>query len=172
MKLHELQALKQKREDHIKMKGGFLDAYKKILDKPTQQKVEKKVYSPKPETKEVKTTPTQKPQKQARPQKPLSPALEYLINTYPKAFDLNNRKPLKCGIHKDIMAALPEGKFTLKEIQKAIHFYKMSVSYEKNMVELTHRIDLNGNEVEEITAEHKEFARQNREEREKKSKGN
>ena len=93
---------------------------------------------------------TEKPQ-----QKPLNPILGYLLKTYPKAFDLKNRKPLKIRIHKEIHEQMSEPKPTMMEIRKALKKYTMSRAYAHGMVTNTHRIDLEGNLVEEVSEQHK-----------------
>ena len=74
-----------------------------------------------------------------------SEALKWLIKTYPKTFVITDIKPLKTGIHLDILKANAAGVPSNAELRKALKYYTNSTSY---LFSLTHknmyRIDLAG----------------------------
>ena len=77
---------------------------------------------------------------------------EILITNHPDCFEMDNRKPLKIGIKKDILALYPD--MDKDVLNSALCRYCHGASYLNAMQSNTHRIDLNGKEVSEIIPEH------------------
>jgi ProP effector len=79
---------------------------------------------------------------------------------YPLCFSKEEPLPLKIGILKDIFADMPEdSKFSRRSIRNALAFYIRSKKYQSALTTRLHRYDLNGNETEPISEEHKAAAR-------------
>jgi ProP effector len=76
-----------------------------------------------------------------------------LIERFPQCFVLarDRKRPLKTGIHRDLIAALPE--VPPKRLTAALGWYAGSWAYLKNMTAGAVRIDLNGQPVGEVTSE-------------------
>ena len=124
---------------------------------------------------EKTTTPTKKRAK-TKPYK-LSPkqhkqreTIAWLCQTFPKAFHLHNRVPLKIGILNDLFSALEHLKNNTEDgsavipsrtnIRHAIQHYTHSKSYRGRFFQHTHRHDLDGQPIEDISLEHQDFAGQ------------
>lgn len=87
------------------------------------------------------------------------PLLLKLYDLFPKVFDLNNPKPLKRGIHKDILERLPDDlAVTESHLKKAMKRHVMGSPYCWAILKGTHRFDLDGNEVDVIDEQGKESA--------------
>ena len=90
-----------------------------------------------------------------RPRQPLSATAigAMLIERFPQCFVLarNRKRPLKIGIHRDLIAAIPE--VPPKRLRAALGWYAGSWAYLKNMTAGAARIDLNGQSAGEVTAE-------------------
>ena len=71
--------------------------------------------------------------------------IELLAETYPQCFAVfqERRRPLKLGIHHDILTAL-NGAITPRECANAMRMYCGNVGYLKACTEGAPRIDLNG----------------------------
>ncbi|MEI6627822.1 MAG: ProQ/FinO family protein [Alphaproteobacteria bacterium] len=96
--------------------------------------------------------PSGKPKDAAPPKLP--PSLEVLAKRFPLAFNLNDRKPLKIGIYKDILAAFADdSSFSNNALKKALRYYVTGRGYLLAMVNSTTRIDLEGNVAGEINPE-------------------
>ena len=79
---------------------------------------------------------------------------------YSAVFDLDNPKPLMCGIQKAViknLRDLPED-FTATQIRQGIHYYCRRKEYFESYLKHTHRFDLTGSPVEPISEEHRAFA--------------
>lgn len=88
--------------------------------------------------------------------------LELLIQDFPNCFSLEDPKPLKQKIHADIQNHFREelSKRQLKDLRGCLHRYTNSKQYHQSMLVASHRIDLNGNPVEEISQEHRDHSKQ------------
>jgi len=88
-------------------------------------------------------------------------AVQWLLTTYPECFNPKNPKPLKLKIEDDIFKDLsPDHKVTKMKIRQAIAYYTKNTHYLKAVMEGTHRFDFKGQEVEEITPQHKAYAQE------------
>jgi ProP effector len=85
--------------------------------------------------------------------------LELLYAQFPAAFarDPADRQPLKCGIHRDLMARL-EGAVSRKGLSRAIGAYVSDPGYRGKLVENAVRVDLDGNPAGAVTAREVEQA--------------
>ena len=75
---------------------------------------------------------------------------EFLEKTYPKAFNREDFKPLKIGIHKDLLQLHPNLFDPPQHLKYFIKNHTGQVGYSYAMLTATHRIDLEGNQVSEI----------------------
>jgi hypothetical protein len=111
---------------------------KTALDKATQQAFQK--------------------QRQAR----YNQALKWLCQTYPACFNLQDPKPLKVGIVKDILKAMtqkPESdQPSHVSIRHAMAYYVQGRLYHQAILNSSHRCDLTGQQTEEITAQDRDHA--------------
>lgn len=80
-------------------------------------------------------------------------AKSWLQKTFPKAFDFQEPKPLKVGIHHDILGL--EAPISHTQRARAIRAYVGSPGYLKAVANGQWRYDLNGEPVEEILQEQK-----------------
>ena len=113
---------------------------------------------PKPTPKEQK-----KMEHQAKVKKSeeIKAAVQWLLTTYPECFNQEYTNPLKLKIEEDIFKDLsPDHKVTKMKIRQAIAYYTKNTHYLKAVMEGTHRFDLKGQEVEEITPQHKAYAQE------------
>lgn len=100
-----------------------------------------------------------KDKKPKRQPKPLHPILVKLCEKYPNTFHGTKRKPLKIGIHKDILEALKDDeKVTATALRKALFGYVSGYAYQRGMLMYDHRFDLEANPAGDITPDQKEFA--------------
>ena len=82
-----------------------------------------------------------------------------LAKRYPKAFFIEpkQRKPLVIGIFKqiidEVLSLIPS--VSKKSVRKAMAFYCSDFDYLKALQRETHRIDLNGEPIQEISPKHK-----------------
>ena len=90
---------------------------------------------------------------------PPPPLVVKLCERFPNAFNTDNRKPLKVGISKEIIEIMRgEGDGTGIALRQAIQWYTNGIAYHRAVIEQTHRFDLEGNAVEEITSDQKHYA--------------
>jgi len=77
-----------------------------------------------------------------------------LVESYPLAFAIEprRRRPLKLGIHRDIIAAL-NGTVTPRAVGDALRLYVGNPRYLKACVTRADRIGLNGNPAGQVSAE-------------------
>jgi ProP effector len=92
----------------------------------------------------------------------LTAALELigiLAERFPAAFAIkpSHRRPLKIGIHVDILAQLGDT-IVPRDLSDALHTYVANIGYLKAMVAGADRIDLNGVPVGTVSAEHADIA--------------
>ena len=88
-------------------------------------------------------------------------AVQWLLTTYPECFNQEYTKPLKLKIEEDVFKDLsPDHKVTKMKIRQAIAYYTANIHYLKAVMEGIHRFDLKGQEVEEITPQHKAYAQE------------
>ncbi len=88
--------------------------------------------------------------------------LDLLYKYFPKAFiKEGNCRPLKIGIFDDLKAAVAEHEgLSISKVRAALRLYTTRLRYLFSLKEGTARVDLNGNEVEIVTAEHAKFAKE------------
>lgn len=94
-------------------------------------------------------------------QEHIKEALELLYQHFPKAFiKEGDCKPLKVGILEDLKPLIAgiEG-LSISKVRAAVRVYTTRLRYFYAVREGAMRVDLNGNEVEPVTAEHAEYAR-------------
>lgn len=86
-------------------------------------------------------------------------ALELLAESFPDAISIYGarRKPLKVGIHRDILKAL-NGGLNAEEIGAALGFYTASESYLEKMLSGAWRYDLAGRHIGEVTVDEARYA--------------
>jgi sRNA-binding protein len=96
--------------------------------------------------------------------------LQQLSTAYPQTFFIagKQRKPLMIGITEKITQAMPQ--LDKQQLRKALMIYCGSYGYLKATLTETHRIDLNGQAVAEISSEDKASAELRLANREKPSK--
>jgi ProP effector len=87
--------------------------------------------------------------------------IDILSQRFPRAFsrDGAKRRPLKLGIHFDLVAAL-DGAIPSLDLRAALQLYTSSPWYQRTLIAGAVRVDLNGDEAGEVSAEHAEIARQ------------
>ena len=85
--------------------------------------------------------------------------LDLLAEKYPHCFHLcpDRRRPLKVGIHTDLLRAGAIGK---KRMKRFLKVYANGVGYLRNSVQGAWRYDLTGNHVGEVTADEAADAKQ------------
>ena len=94
-----------------------------------------------------------------KPRRPPPPLLLKLYDLFPKVFDINNPKPLKRGVNKDILERLPDDlAVTESHLKKVMKRHVMGSPYCWAILKGTHRFDLDGNEVDVIDEQTKESA--------------
>ena len=71
-------------------------------------------------------------------------AMQWLLETYPKAFKLTDRRPLKLGILEDIQASVVDSMPSLEPLQDAYDYYTLWGSYLQALTEGAVRINLAG----------------------------
>ena len=107
---------------------------------------------------EKKTKKLKKKKKKGKWKSP--PFASLLCERFPALFNLDDRKPLKCGVGKEIAEILKDDpEFDQEELDKALRWYTSGQSYLLNMVKRYRRFDLEGNKAEKIEENHKQSAR-------------
>jgi ProP effector len=91
--------------------------------------------------------------------------LKELHKRFPNAF-MSSPKPLKVNIHLDIRERCAN-EFSNRVIARALKLYAKNKDYQACLVPNAPRIDLDGNECGEVTAEHIELAQQDKEKKHK-----
>jgi ProP effector len=84
----------------------------------------------------------------------IAAVLELLAETWPTVFSIyeNRRRPLKIGIHHEILAAL-DGAITAAELSLALRYYVCNRVYRSRLTVGTARIGLNGRPAGVVTPE-------------------
>lgn len=82
--------------------------------------------------------------------------LELLKERFPKAFK-DDPAPLKVGIVDDLIAVLSE-ELSKTQLRKAVKYYANSSQYHQGILVGGYRINLNGEQCEPVTEEHKEYS--------------
>jgi Activator of osmoprotectant transporter ProP len=91
----------------------------------------------------------------------LRETFHWLYKTFPKAFNRLKPVPLKLQIEQDIFTKLPEeGDLSRKKIRLALKVYTRGEAYHKAIVDQEWRMDLNGNQAEQIQEDHKSYAKE------------
>ena len=92
----------------------------------------------------------------------LNKIIEFLAERFPKGFSVKGEaKPLKVGIFNDIAEQLTEDDAVSKtQVRHALRRYTNSWRYLEAVTKGGNRVDLEGNPVEELTAEHISHAEQ------------
>ncbi len=88
-------------------------------------------------------------------------ALEILYDKFPKCFIREGDvKPLKVGILEDLKKLVPEMEgMTTSKLRSAVRLYCTRLRYLYAVREGVPRVDLDGNEVENVTGEHAKYAK-------------
>lgn len=90
-------------------------------------------------------------------------AISVLCEKFPKTFfaQAEDIKPLKIGIINDLKDKISElDGFSLSKIRAAVRKYTYSIQYLDAVKEGAKRVDLEGNEVSEVTKEHEEYSQE------------
>jgi ProP effector len=87
-------------------------------------------------------------------------AFALLSEKFPECFAVfeQRRRPLKIGIHRDILARL-DGALTPRELSSTLGCYTANPSYRRRLLEGATRIDLDGNVAGTVTAAQEAVAR-------------
>lgn len=85
--------------------------------------------------------------------------LKQLCKLFSKCFSFKERKPLKVGIHHDILQAMGES-IDPKELHGALRYYTGGLAYLKALAVGQPRVDLQGRAAGEVTAEERRIAQQ------------
>ena len=97
---------------------------------------------------------------QALRRESIQKAIAVLCEKFPKAFSLQQEeiKPLKIGIINDLKDRIADlDGVSLSKIRAAVRKYTYSIQYLDAVKEGTKRVDLDGNEVSEVTKEQKKL---------------
>ena len=79
-----------------------------------------------------------------------------LCERFPALFNIEDRKPIKCGVGKEIAEILKDDpEFDQEELSKALKWYTWGYGYLLNMAKGYRRFDLEGNKAEKIDKSHK-----------------
>lgn len=90
-------------------------------------------------------------------------AIAVLCEKFPKAFSLKQEevKPLKVGIINDLKEKIAElDGISLSKIRAAVRKYTYSIQYLDAVKAGSKRVDLDGNEVSEVTKEHEDYSQE------------
>jgi len=96
--------------------------------------------------------------------------LTMFVCQFPNCFSFTNPRPLKAEIHADIFERLQQ-RVSKSKIKQALYLYTNAPSYLNSFRQYSHRIDLDGNEVEEINYIHHRDAKNKRQRLERKQAG-
>ena len=84
-------------------------------------------------------------------------ALRILLEQFPDCFDWNNHRPLKIGIHKDLVARGVDRRTARIGLSR----YCRQIGYHQALVEGATRIDLDGQPTGIVTPQEARFAKKN-----------
>ena len=79
------------------------------------------------------------------------------MKEHPKTFFKKNRKALKVRIHKDLLKLKTGSQIPEKDLRGFLGQYTSQNDYLQSLADDTHRIDLEGNEVKEVSEGDKSF---------------
>ncbi len=104
-------------------------------------------------------------QPESNPKKDKLNTIAWLIEHFPAAFFLKGKdiKPLKIGIFDDIIdfyERLDSPPFSKKQLREALNYYSSSPAYLSCQKADTSRVDLYGNEIDQVTEEQAKYAYQ------------
>lgn len=124
-----------------------------------KQKAEKQTQKKKGSTTKPKKEQTRTEQKQPESSKkrtPLKAIIRELIALFPNCFTSDPAliKPLRMNIHVDI---LKRAEFRRRSLWAALGIYTSSPHYLEAILRETHRIDIDGNPIEEISEKNKQI---------------
>lgn len=87
--------------------------------------------------------------------------IKELSELFPNAIAVTKEdvKPLMIGVFQSVMQKT-DSRYDKLTLRKVFAYYCRSLDYLNATVQQTHRVDLDGNPVQEITEQHKEIARQ------------
>jgi ProP effector len=88
-------------------------------------------------------------------------ALTWLCERFPKCFSLISPMPLKIGITGDIENVLFEEANcpSLKDIKSALRIYTHTLKYYNCLINVRHRVDLNGEPTEDVNEDSIQYAK-------------
>ena len=95
--------------------------------------------------------------KSKQPKMKLSDSWDLLEESWPKAFDHKDPKPLKIGILADLVNTKKETT-RLADLKRSLSRYCNSIEYQRALMNSEHRIDIDGLPAGEIIKTHKVFA--------------
>jgi ProP effector len=100
------------------------------------------------------------PSMRQKRERAIAATIELLAELYPKCFSIyeERRRPLKNGIHQDILATL-DGIITPTELHQALRYYCSNLSYLSRTRTDAWRIDLNGEPAGTVTADEEAHTR-------------
>ena len=102
-------------------------------------------------------SPKEKELRQARYEQ-IRATIKLFCTQFPKCFDINNPKPLKEGVHKDLIDSLGNEGISNKLIRRSIKQYVNFYQYLEGLQRGNHRYDLAGKKCGVITSEQKALA--------------
>ena len=81
-----------------------------------------------------------------------------LSSSFPATFDLKDPRPLKIGIKSELLPWAKEFGISEKCLSSALKYYVSGRSYLKATLESSHRVDLQGETVEEVDQKSRDHA--------------
>ena len=91
--------------------------------------------------------------------KQIQAAINWLCQTFPECFNFKSPVPLKRHIEKDIWEHMSkEVSFSKAIIKAAIIYYTRNVRYQKAVQSYKHRFDLEGNLVDRVKEDDRDYA--------------
>lgn len=86
-------------------------------------------------------------------------ALQYLLDTYPKCFNYKTPRPLKIGIHVDVLNEKKNDEISNLSLRRAIGYYTRGPFYLRCVLQQNQRVDLSGNDCGEVLETEKDDAK-------------
>lgn len=123
--------------------------------KPLHEKAEKE------KRKQGKEQAQKKREAKQKKREGIKVTLAWLYEQFPTCFNQNELKPLKLNIDKDLFPFLEKNQAPSKaKLRDALTFYTNNIHYLETVISGTHRYDLEGHQVEEITQEQKAYTQE------------